>query len=198
VRQHANPVVVPALVAALATTACAIRAPGADRYVGPVLYRETPRCRPDGTVVQTAHVGLLVEAGTQWGMSVGLADRVAVAPAPEAGRDCPPPGNGRATALAIPLGTGPDRWHLSPVYLLRSTASPPLFVRRRGLGVRAGLGVEARTLSVGAVSTTVFTPPPDAFSTLSFSGGAPLRARLHVWRELPADGGARILEEVER
>ena len=51
-----------------------------EHYVGPVFFRYVGLTGKEGYVIQVRHLGFFGEAGTQWGLSVGLTDRVAAAP----------------------------------------------------------------------------------------------------------------------
>jgi hypothetical protein len=182
--------IVSSLLAAL-STGCAIRLSGREHYLGPVLYRSTPPCRPDGDLAQTAHVGMLVEAGSQWGATIGLADRIVAAPVDAACTET------WAALAPLRFGTTPEHWSLSLLYLRRTPLREPVFVRRRVVGARATVGTEMRSVSIGAVTTTAVTPPPDVLCALHFSERAPLRTRLRLWQTVPPGGEEEILKEVE-
>jgi hypothetical protein len=169
---------------------CAWRSGGAEHYLGPVMFRHTAGAGGEAVVSQVRSLGLLAEGGRQWGLTLGMLDRITVAP-----RTAPGP-------VWTALGVGPlvpERWHLSLAYL-RGIGVPaaPLVVRRL-YGAQLAAGVEATALSVGVIVRADMRPPDDAVTLLEFDAASPLRARLTVWPAAEAAVRAtEILEEARR
>src|SRR6266478_2642247 len=64
----------------LLASSCAIRSATADHYVGPVLYRRGTPCRDGADVTEVVQVGGAAETGREWGVSLGVIERVAATP----------------------------------------------------------------------------------------------------------------------
>lgn len=178
-----------AALLALGLSSCTIRTRTADHYFGPVLYRRGEPCRDGADVTQVVQLGGAMEAGRQWGLSLGLVDRVSARP-----RDA-----------AIPCPHEPAspedrrRWRFSPLYVRFEGQEPPRFVHRSVLGTQAVAGPEAGAVSLGAISATLFVPPPDAFCSMHYDASDPTGLRFTVWNVRPGDAVLEedILKEVE-
>jgi hypothetical protein len=133
--------------------------------------------------------GGAAEAGRQWGLSLGFIDRVAATP-----RDGIAPCPAEA-------GSGDDRrqWHFSPLYKRFDDREPPRFVHRSVVGTQAVAGPEGGALSLGAISATLFTPPPDAFCSFRYDASDPTGMRFTVWNVRPGNPVPEedILKEVQ-
>jgi hypothetical protein len=142
---------------------------------------------------------LLAEAGTQWGATVGVVDRVAVAPAVgSCAAGTAQPGIWRWTRFGLPGALAAGTWYLSPFYLRGEHIPLPCFTRRATYGAAATTGAELSALSIGIATRTYTRPPPDAITVLHFDDARPLDTRLSVWGadapgELPV---ATIVKEV--
>jgi hypothetical protein len=180
----------------VSTAACVVRTERSEHYLGPVLVRATDGCRGSATAVQSIHAGVFGELGTQTGVALGMAKRVALTPLTDepTSTRCD---HWRAIG-AFPGEIGPDHWTFSPLYARRETSTPPEFVWRLLVGAQATGGKELSALSVGAVSRSALRPQADGFYVLHFDSTRPMAARFKAWSlrsgsSLPAD---QIMEEV--
>jgi len=180
-------VTIVAIVVALSS--CAIRTSTADHYLGPVFYRRGEPCRDGAEVTEVVQVGAAAEAGRQWGLSLGYLARVAAVP-----RD------GHAPCPASQAASDDRRrWHFSPLYTRFDDREAPRFVHRSVVGTQAVAGPESSALSLGAVSATLFTPPPDAFCSFRYDASDPTGMRFTVWTVRPGEPVPEdeILKEVQ-
>jgi hypothetical protein len=171
-------------------SSCAIRTSSAEHYVGPILYRRGTPCRDGADVLQVVQLGGAGEAGRQWGVSLGLVERVSATP-----RD------GMQGCAAEPRADGERRrWHFSPLYTRFEHSEVPRFVHRSIIGTQAVAGVESTAVSLGIVSATLLLPPPDAFCSFHYDGSDPTGMRFTVWTVRPDTDVPEedILKEVER
>jgi hypothetical protein len=182
----------------LLVMACAVRVGDAEHYVGPVLFRYSGACRTDPAISQVVQAGVVGEAGRQWGMTLGVWERIAATAADglRAAEPAEPCEDGvRWTApLSIPFTLAPRRWTFSPIYLRCDGCGAPAFVARTAAGVQAVAGPEASALSVGVTTRTLATPPDDAFWVLRFDARRPMETRFTVWPMSP--GADRVAERV--
>ncbi len=180
---------------------CAVRMRGSEHYFGPVLFRYAAPPAARAYVSEVRALGALLEAGTQWGVSLGDFRRVALAAAEgECASDPSMPSAWRWTRLEPwdPNPT-PGSWHLSLFHLQGEGVRAPCFVRRVNAGLALTFGAEVNALSLGFTARTHMTPPADALSLLHFDASHPLDSQLTVWEvapdaPLPVES---ILEEVE-
>jgi len=183
----------------LLASGCALRTGDTERYFGPVLFRFSDPRSAAAHVSQVRRLGVIGEAGTQWGLGAGYAERIAVAPLRLEGADASP---GRAAPrwsrpLSLWPAPEPGRWNLSLLYLQVTAAPAPVMVSRTVYGIEATAGADALALSVGAVSRTWSRVPDNALVRLHFSAARPLQSSLRVWAgaedaDLPPD---LLLEE---
>lgn len=161
---------------------CAMRLHGVEHYVGPVVFRYSDPDAGSSYVSQVARIGVFIEGGTQWGVALGYAERVAVAPRRVEGtgtEEQAVPRWVRPFSLVRP--PEPGRWNLSLLYLRVAPAATPLFVRREAFGLEATAGPEAVALSIGVAIRTWSEVPDNAMVRLHFDASRPLQTRLRVW-----------------
>lgn len=172
---------------ALLCGGCALRVAGTEHYVGPVLFRHAAPPEGGAYVSQVVSLGLLGEAGSQWGAALGVVDRVAVAPS---SGSCEADGASRPVRWRRYGLPGTDltagAWHLSPFYLRGDDVPAPCFTRRATYGAAATAGAELNAFSIGVTSRTHMGPPADAITVLHFDDRRPLDTRLIVWTADPA------------
>lgn len=182
-----------------ALSGCALRVGHSEHYIGPVLFRYAHSAEGRTHVTQVLQLGPSAEAGTQWGVSLGVVERTAVAPHSAVGGESTEADTTRwrtpFSPFAPPLA---DEWHFSVLYLRGDHIPTPCFLRRTVYGAAALIGSEVNALSIGVSTRTRMHPPYDAVSLLSFDARNPLDARLIVWpagptREIPV---AAIRKEV--
>ena len=188
------------LVVAYSASGCAWRTATAEHYFGPVLFRYSP---PEGDAPatnQVVAVGALGEAGRQWGMSLGVVERITVSPAYMRGTE-------REEAQQRPqwsmllgglVSPAPRRWTFSPVYLRVDEIGVPALVVRRLYGAQIVAGPEVRAASLGVVSLARVDVPDDAIALIDYDSRVPMAARFRVWRvgpdhELPP---LHVLQEI--
>jgi hypothetical protein len=123
-------------------------------------------------VNQTLRVGVAAEGGRQWSLTVGVAERVAVAPVIYG--QSPRIETGVQAILHVAL---PGGWRLSPLYL-RVRHPEPVLVHRVTRGVEMAAGPERVGLSAGVVIRTVARPPDDSVGVMHFRSRRPLDAVL--------------------
>jgi hypothetical protein len=153
-------------------------------------------------VIESSQIGVLGEAGSQWGLSVGWVDRIAASPL--AGIDDPDAPGVAGAGWQRWLGTmgdlSPGKWHFSPVWTRGRDLPPREFLYRRTIGAQAVAGPEATSVSIGVIVRTLLLPRRDAVTALRFDSSRPFATRLLVW---PASSGTLlpagpILEEVSQ
>ena len=173
---------------------CAWRAENTEHYFGPVLFRYAAPPQANAHVSEQRHLLVLIEAGQQWGVSVGWNTRVAVSPRRGDGglresEKAPP------WRWSMPLGLfgSPEegRWNLSLIYLVGERVPSAEFVSRSTIGARMGIGSEVKALSIGAVRETQLRPRSDAVYALSYDSRRPLETNFQVW-----DSGGDFLQSL--
>ncbi len=189
------------VLSVLLLSGCAWRTGQVEHYVGPVLFRYMGPPGGEAHVIQVKHLGLSGEVGTQWGLSVGLSERTAIAPQAFSAAEPRPPIESARWSMPLSLLSPPvaERWNLSFLYLRGEGVPKPRFVRRVIYGVGVHFGSEARAVSVGVASRTLLEPPMDALSVLRFDESRPLETRFAVWHDAPELDlpVSEILKEVE-
>src|SRR5262245_44210932 len=90
-RRWAAAVAYATLFGGLLLAGCAtLRIGGEEHYIGPVLYRYRPADSATGVISQVSRLGFWVEAGEQWGVALGVAERMAAVPSRDStGSDAP-------------------------------------------------------------------------------------------------------------
>jgi hypothetical protein len=174
-----------ALLIVVIASGCVVRTQESEVYLGPVFLRATDACRGGTTAVQSVQVGVMAEVGSQTGVSVGFAERVAVTP-----RIDPPdePACDRWEVIGgIPGAVDTTRWTLSPLYARRHVGASPQFVWRRLYGAQATAGAELSALSVGAVSRTELRSDGDGFYSLTFDTTRPMQSEFRKWPYRPGE-----------
>ncbi|CAG1000609.1 hypothetical protein GPROT1_03843 [Gammaproteobacteria bacterium] len=180
----------PSLLLALLLNACVWRSGDADHYLGPVLFRYSTPPNRKAYVGQVVRLGLSAEAGNNWGIVLGVSERITVAPLLAAtgqqDRDA------AQYRWLMPLGfeqtPAADEWNLSLLYLRVEHGPGRFFLSRSIHGAEFALGEEANALTVGYARRTLFTPPDNAISRLRFDDSRPLASQATVWLDLPEHG----------
>ncbi len=173
------------LVVACSLFGCAWRTATAEHYFGPVLFRVSWL---DGAAPtsQVLAIGILAEGGRQWGVSLGVMERIAVSPVYMQGTDIEEPQRRpQWSALGAAVLPAVRHWMFSPVYLRVEEIGTPVLVARRLFGAQIVAGPEARAASLGVVSLAHVDVPDDAFSQIHFDSRAPMATRVRVWRAGP-------------
>jgi hypothetical protein len=175
---------------------CAIRMGESEHFVGPMAFRYGASEGARAEVVEVLRFGLAADAGEQWGVALGVVNRVAVMP------HAPDHGAGYRWTLPLQTGEVPTRgpWHMSWLYARLDGVRPAHLVRRVVYGAEATTGPEARALSLGVTSRLLIHAPSDAVSLVRFNARFPLASRIIVWLVRDDDPlpTAEILEEVQR
>ncbi len=152
-------------------TGCAWRTQRAEHVFGPTLYRFHQNATNLSVVSQTAHFPVLMEGGTQWGLSLGYSRRLSLTPRPAPAS---------LTNSGLPSAWGgqakPGRWQWSWLYLRAPLQAPPFFIARGLVGLQAGAGTEESALSLGYSSMTSTRPEPDSLYSLDYDSRRPLEA----------------------
>jgi hypothetical protein len=161
-------------------TGCSWRRGGDEHYFGPVVFRHRQPPVADAYITDIVRFGVLVEAGTQWGIAIGANRRVAAAPLDACG-EAPVNAPVRSSAL---LAAGGERWVFSPFYLRIENVPPPRFVARTTYGFELTAGPEVAALSLGATSRTLLTPPADSLSRFVYDASRPLATRFLACRDV--------------
>jgi hypothetical protein len=157
-----------------AVPACAVRTATGEHYLGPTLFRSGTSCRGATQVSEVVQLGVVGEAGSQWGLVLGLAHRFAAAPvgAPAGGTADPAP-RGRSPVV-VPAGGVSRAWAFSPIYLRIAREPGPRFVKRALAGAQVTVGAEANAASIGVVSRTFWTLADDARCALDYDHRDPM------------------------
>ena len=178
---------------------CAIRVAQTEHFVGPIWFRYSADEATRPQVIEVVRFGVAAEMGNQWGVTLGVLDRIAVAPREPGVTD-----GAENYRWRLPLQSGPDpvpeRWHVSWLYARVEGLRPAQLVRRVVYGAEVTAGPEARALSLGVTARMHIHALPDAVSIVRFNSRWPLATRFTVW-STPRDGvlvAADILEEVHR
>ena len=187
---------------ALLSSGCAWRMGNVEHYIGPVLFRYVGPPSGKAYVSQVIRYGISAEAGSEWGVSVGVSERIAVAPLPLPDGEARPPAPAPrwSTPLSLLRAPAANNWNLSVIYLRVEGLPRPHLVSRTIYGAEILVGSEVNALSVGAVWRTLFTPPENAFSMVHFDTSRPLEARAWVWFDAPERSVpiSELLKEIER
>jgi len=186
---------------ALCGAGCALRTSHGHDYFGPTLLRVGDDTS-NAEWSETRQIGLVLEAGTQWGLSFGSVDRfqaTAIEGPPAADERPQEPVARWERWLGTLRPIGNDGWCFSPFWARGHDVPKPEFVRRRLVGAQAIAGREGAALSLGWVMRTNLWPRRDALSSFLFDDAHPDATRFLAW---PAgDGDALptgpILEEVQ-
>ena len=157
---------------------CSWRTVDAEHYFGPVLYRFSDPLNAQAHVAQVRRIGVSAEAGTNWGIAIGMADRIVIAPKVIGMAE---PEKPQTPAQNTDSGASED-WHLSLLYLKIEPHPDSFFIAREVYGAGAVLGDEAHAISVGFASRTLFRPPANSLSQLHFVSSHPLQAKAALWR----------------
>ena len=185
---------------AMLASACSWRSGGVEHYVGPVLFRYSAPPKGHAYVGQVIRLGIAAEAGTDWGIAVGAAERIAVLPvAFKEGQTKPKDELFRwLTPLNPVTSPSADDWHFSLIYLRVERPPSGFFISRSIYGAELVVGKETNAISMGAVSRNGFVPVADAFSMLHFESHRPMEARAKVWSDVSKQGEfpADLLEEI--
>jgi hypothetical protein len=184
------------LLPAVLLAGCAWRSASAEHYLGPVFFRYRDAGAAGPEISQIVAVGVLGEAGRQWGLSIGVIERTVVSPLDKTETPTATRNPGRYSLFTGV--TRPGHWGLSPLYYRVQTARPPGLVVRRLHGLQLGAGPEVRGVSLGMVSLARLDAPDNAIAVVRYDARAPMNARFSLWRprlddELPL---TEILEEV--
>lgn len=189
------------LVVACSSSGCAWRTATAERYFGPVLFRFSP---PEGdapAINQVISIGIFGEAGRQWGISLGVVERLTVSPVYMRGTDPEEPLRQAHWSMLLGglVSPAPRRWNFSPLYLRVDEVGTPALVTRRLYGAQIVAGPEERAASLGVVSLARVDVPEDAIAVIDYDSRAPMAARLRVWRvgadhELPP---LHVIQEIK-
>jgi hypothetical protein len=180
----------------LLVSGCVIRTRTDEIYLGPILFRFSDPSTTEANVVETKHLGLVVEAGTQWGLSLGISERTAVSPyRSEVGEKHPPRWNKPLSLTALPKA---GEWSLSFFYLRGVRIPEPVFINRSTYGASVLLGNEANSVSLGVVNRTLLRLPPDTLVFFNFDSRYPLGARMKLLARLNEnDTFPEVIEEVK-
>lgn len=138
---------------------------------------------------QVRQVGIFGEGGTQWGIGVGVSDRLAAVPQMRGEPGILPDGQEPKSTEPPPFSLVPSLrvgpWNLSLLYLRREESRSPAFVKRTTYGAIILAGEEVSAVTIGIATRTWFWPPPGSFSILRFDASSPLTTRVIVWRPQP-------------
>jgi len=168
------------LLAGTLFSGCAWRTADTTHHFGPVVFRFSPPRASAGGVSDLVHVGPLVEAGAQWGVSLGVMERITVVPA-TAGSPASP--SRAEPPLRWPAfgALEPERWHVSLLYVRIPTPSAPALILRRLYGAELTIGAETRSASLGWTSRLLVHLPEDAVSVARFDGQRPMTSVFVSW-----------------
>jgi hypothetical protein len=179
---------------------CSWQSDNAEHFIGPMLFRYSAPPIGKAYVGQVIRFGISAEAGINWGLSIGLLDRVAVTPLVST------PGK-TVQAQSIPQWVMPlghsrtpeaGRWNFCLVYCRVERKAGIFFISRTIHGAEMVVGGEANAFSIGIVSRTLFTPPDDAIAKLHYERARPLESQAMVWFDIPERGDlpSGLLKEI--
>lgn len=171
-------------------SACVWRGVDAEHYIGPVLFRYVTPSNGNAYVSQVVRFGVAAEAGTSWGIALGMSERIAVTPqfAPTGKKDQRARHNRWLMPLSFSQTPTSGEWNFSLLYLRVEREPGIFFISRTTHGAEIVVGEEATAFSLGTVSRTLFTPPDNAISKLHFERARPLKSLAKVWLEVPEHG----------
>jgi hypothetical protein len=154
---------------------CAWRTDRADYLIGPTLFRFRKTPSDSAMLCQTIQFPVRLEGGRQWGLTLGGAQRFAVAPFARRFDT-----NSAVAESIAPSGIGirakPNQWQWSWIFL-RAPMHHPIFVHRSDLGFHTGIGAEERAIQLGYSSVTGTQPGVEGIYDLEFSSREPLRTK---------------------
>ncbi|MDH5738921.1 MAG: hypothetical protein OEY77_01195 [Nitrospira sp.] len=153
---------------------CAVRTSQGEHYIGPVLYTTGQQATVQ-SMSEQRHFPVLVEVGTQWGLSIGVIRRVRAVPLilDEMGQrhSANQPEHIRSWGM---IRLSPTTF-LSLLYLRATPSEPPKFLARSILGISLGVGSEQYTLTAGMKHVTEVRPITEGIHRLCYQSGAPER-----------------------
>lgn len=153
---------------------CAVRTSQAEYYFGPVLYTTGQQATVQSMSEQT-HFPFLAEAGTQWGLSIGVIRRVRAIPLILNAAGLPAPSNQLEHLTSWGGIQLSSNTFLSLFYLRATPSEPPEFLARSIVGASIGVGSEQNTLTAGIKYVTEFRPLTSGIHRLCYQSGAPGR-----------------------
>lgn len=134
------------IISACLLSGCTWRTLQADYLLGPVRYRFSEPSTEKAAVFQSVHFPVLIEGGSQWGVSIGGIHRLALSSARFDSVD--PADDVHATPRGWLIHPQPRRWQWSWIYLRAPLRGRPEFIRRSMVGVQGGAGGEERAISL--------------------------------------------------
>jgi hypothetical protein len=155
---------------------CVWRTSESERYFGPVLVRYDKSGSRAELVFEQIHLPFVFEGGAQWGLSLGLRDRIA-AVAKEPGNINPLRHGEAPPRWASPLSVSCGRergWILSLLFMKVENVARPEFLAHSVLGFQMQAGAEMSTVTAGYSSTTRFQPQDDASYVLDYRNRHPM------------------------
>ncbi len=171
---------------------CSWRTAESDHYFGPVLYRSSSASSQRANVNQVVRLGVSGEAGTTWGITIGISDRTLVGPKDMRQSEGQSSAQ-RSKPSPVQSAAGPDteadqEWHFSPFYLKVEKPQDSFFVSRKSYGAEFVAGSEVTAASVGFARRTLFTPPDNAIAWIQFDIDQPLHTKAGIWRDTESKG----------
>ncbi len=169
-----------------------------EYFLGPVLYRYITPVDGKAYVGQVVRLGPWIETGANWGLTLGVSDRITVDPkVASVKRGTLVSRNRWLAALSFSPAQIAGAWRCSPLYLRIDRDAQDYFISRTMAGGEITFGKEANAFTVGYARTTLFTPPADALAKLHFKDNRPLEAEASVWFDVtePGDLSESLIQE---
>jgi hypothetical protein len=152
---------------------CAYRTSDAEHYLGPVVYVTGSQATVQ-SMSEQIHFPALLEAGSQWGLSIGVMKRVRAVPL---FMNDDPALMHKANMPERLLSWGgiwlSRNMLLNIGYLRVIQSSEPQFVARSVVGATATLGRETNALSAGSTQITYVRGVEDSLRILCYESAAP-------------------------
>lgn len=187
------------LLITILLSSCALRSVDADYYIGPVIYRYNAPPKGGAYVNQLMRFGIAAEAGTSWGVTLGMLERVTVIPLTTKSSDSTDINVLQVmpwSLFTVPLAKD---WKLSLFYLSMERHADDYFLYRSVYGAEIMVGKEINNLSFGAVRRTIFKPPDNTFSSLHFESNHPMQTQARIWIDDQSDNiSPELLEELTK
>lgn len=160
---------------------CSLQTIDAEYYIGPVAFQYIAPPKGKAYVDQVMRFGIATEAGTNWGVTLGILERISVIPITVKSPQFTSINESQASPWSLFAAPLINDWKLSLFYLCIERHADDYFLYRSVYGAELVVGMEISNLSLGAVRRTVFKPPDNAFSSLHFKSNHPMQAQARVW-----------------
>lgn len=164
---------------------CAVHTERGTYHIGPLLYRYREPNEGNAYVFQTRSFPFWLEGGSQWGIGIGMQERIVMLPIVH-NVDSEKNLDGNALNFQKPLNlfgkSNLVRWNLSLFYLRTNYKSEEEFLVHKIYGARVSGGKEVNAFTAGISNTTQMKPANNAIHLLKYNSSRPLVTVFEIWQ----------------